>query len=281
MNDFIKSHLEPVIRRYDAQLVSMWCDMYSGHSIGDNIKYFARNSKMILFVIDWENDEDLRQSWDLFYDLVEKSRIVLLSTFKNLKKVDHPQIRALAKGGQSITFPKMLFSEKLVYSLSLGVAPHAQPSEVEHLRLVDTVVHKDMLVYIVYEEEDRDLVLTEIFTIMTKIDISYIHEEDFCPGHPRLANIQSAIERADHTLLVLSSESVNDEELGCIFRLTHEKSLRENTNYLIVITKGQLDISLVENESLRSYLKSRVCLDVDNISESKLYMDLQMISLEG
>ena len=115
---------------------------------------------------------------------------------------------------------------------------------------------------------------------MNNLNISYTHEEDFCPGQPRLANIQSAIARTDHTLMFLSRESMDDEELHCVFRLTHEKSLRENTNYLIVVTRGQLDISLLENESLRSYFKSRVCFDIDNISETKLQEALQMMSLE-
>ena len=280
LNDFVETHLEPLIKRYDVQSILMWRDMHAGFSIGNNIRHFSKNSKKILFIIDWEDDEDMKQSWDMCYDHVENARMVLLSKSRNLKEIDNLQIRALAKRGQCIMYQKRLFSQRLVYSLSLKVKPQSEPDREDLLGLECVVVHREMLVYIVYEEEDRDLVETEMFTKLNNLNISYTHEEDFCPGQPRLANIQSAIERTDHTLMFLSRENMDDEDLHCVFRLTHEKSLRENTNYLIVVTRGQLDISLLENESLRSYLKSRVCLDIDNISEARLCKALQMVSLE-
>ena len=153
LNDFVETHLEPIIKRYDVQSILMWRDMYAGHSIRDNIRHFTRNSKKILFIIDWGDEEDMRQAWDMCYDHVENDRIVLLSKSKNLKEIDNLQIRALAKRGQCIMYQKRLFSQKLVYSLSLRMKPQAEPDAEDLLSLEGIVVHREMLVYIVYEDE--------------------------------------------------------------------------------------------------------------------------------
>ena len=122
--EFVENEIMPIIEKYEnVKAIYMWRDMYAGHSITGNVKYFANKSAKVLYVTDIEKGKESKQYIDLTWIaceyLLEKNRVsdvILLSKAKNVKGFEQRMVRAFTKRRQHIIYGKTFFVQSLVYS---------------------------------------------------------------------------------------------------------------------------------------------------------------------
>ena len=285
---FVEKEIKPVIERDEnIKLIYIWSAMCAGHSIAENVRYFSKLSSKILYIIDWENREEIKSyielTWVACQDMLENGRasdLILLSKNIHLMDDEHHQIQAFAKTGQHIIHEKKLFVQTLACRLFTGKNYQISNERTDCVALNNEAEFRNVpiSVFLIYAEEDREYVINDVLPIMDKIQVVCIHEDDFYPGKPRLESIHSTMESVDHLLMVISQANVNDQELGHVFRLAFDRSITMRTNYLLVVRKGGL--GGVDDKSLDSYLKSYVCMDTNEVLETKLCEAIKMTRLE-
>ena len=298
MAHFVKSEVLQIIQDYQhAKTIDMWKDMYAGHSIQDNLNYFATHSKKLLYIIDPENtgqiNEFLELTWDTCSSFIRGGRtsdVILLLKSKNLRSISHADIRKFAKRGTTVVYEARLFSHTLVYNLSLQKNLPKQ-EERSVIYTVPCSLRNDtkmicdttqVLLFIAYKDEDIEIVTRRILPIMNTAHLSFTTKETFHPGRHLLESVHLAIEQNKHTLILFTPNSVNDEELGHIFKLAFHRSVQGHTNHLIVLTSGLIHLKSVQDEYIHSYLKAYDVINVDDEinCETKLCKAIDMFVLK-
>ena len=297
MTSFVQRQVLEIIHDYEHAIkIDMWKDMYAGHSIHDNLNYFARHSKKMLYILDPKNSEQIKEflelTWETSSSFIKNGRasdVVLVLTSRNLQSIKHADIRKFAKRGTTLINQTRLFSKTLVYNLSL----QKRSSKQEDRSMIYTIPCQlrnnakmscgatQVPIYIAYTEEDSETITRRLLPIMNTIDVVLTTKENFHPGRHLLESVHLAIEQNKHTFILFTPNSVNDEELGHIFKLALHRSVHEHSNHLIIFTYGSIDLNSVQDEYLRSYLKTYDIISVDDQAnfETKLSKAIDMFML--
>ena len=280
MGSFIKREVLEIIHGYKhAKTIDMWKDMYAGHSIHDNLNYFAKHTKKILYVIDPKKtdlmNEFLELTWETSGILIKNGRasdVVLLLKSRNIQSIKHADIRKFAKRGTTLVSQTRLFSKTLLYNLSLQKRLSLQEKRSVIYTIPCQIRNNAKLscdttqvpIYIAYSEEDSEIITRRILPMMNTIHVVLTMKENFHPGRHLLESVHLAIEQNEHTLILFTPGSINDEELGHIFKLALHRSVHEHSNHLIVFTSGAIESNSIQDEYLRSYLKTYDTISVDD-----------------
>lgn len=84
---------------------------------------------------------------------------------------------------------------------------------------------------------------------------------DFIPGEPIQDNMVHCVSSCRYVILILSAAFLANEWSLFVLRIAYERTLRENSNSLIVITTEDLVPSSIEDEDLSLFLKTHAYLE--------------------
>ena len=311
ITDWVMNNIVYVLESNDYGFVvcDMARDFVIGFSVQENLTRMIRHSKRIIFCLseDWEQtDENIKLAWNIALEKIKETRsnyaIIVSHGLESSNFTDRELLR-LMKRGRHIDSSKRLFIEKVIYSMprkehraqnhgrdddiALSTYGRRIPQsfiEIEENNLSETErlspgrpMHR-CHAYISYCDADTDYAVHHLSPVLeSRGYILCIPDRDFMPGPPKEANILAAINASSRTLFILSNSHIVDEWSLFAFRNAYEKSLREKTNHLLVITRDGLDKDDLDEE-IRHYLRTNASLAVnDRWFQQKLFNGLPLL----
>ncbi|KAK8736268.1 hypothetical protein OTU49_004904 [Cherax quadricarinatus] len=117
--------------------------------------------------------------------------------------------------------------------------------------------------FISYSNKDEEFVNSVLVPGLESGDPKYkvcLHYRDWVPGEYIQDQIDQSIEASRRTIVILSSNSVENVWGQLQFKTAHSKALKEKTNKIIVIVFGEVPPDSELDEELRLYLSTRTYL---------------------
>ncbi|KAG7174381.1 protein toll-like [Homarus americanus] len=117
--------------------------------------------------------------------------------------------------------------------------------------------------FISYSNKDEDFVNTKLVPGLESGDPKYricLHYRDWVPGEFIQNQIDQSIEASRRTIVILSSNFIENVWGHLEFKTAHSKALKDKTNRIIVIVYGELPPESELDEELKLYLSTRTYL---------------------
>ncbi|KAL3846855.1 hypothetical protein ACJMK2_017809 [Sinanodonta woodiana] len=260
---------------YNYRVCDMARDFVVGFTFQENLNQVARHSKRMILIIseDWNTDyETFKVAWNIAQEKIKESKsnfgIIIIHGVTSKQIKDKVLLRFM-KRGRCIESRHGLFVEKILYSMPMK-DNNTQKRKPNTKSLIQRefsinegqVDEKKIHVYVSYSDQDLEFVTKELAPDLEKRGYRLcLPDRDFIPGASKEDNILKAIDVSLRTVFVLSGSHIQDEWSLFTFITACEKSLREKTNYLIVIVRENVDLDTMDEE-VKQYLKTNISLQV-------------------
>lgn len=292
---------------YHFVVCDMVRDFIVGYSFQENLSRTVRHSKRMIFCLshDWQSPvESFTIAWRIAQEKIKETKShygIIVSHEMKANEIEDKDLRRFIERGRFVDSTDKLFRNKIVYYMPHTQKPHSEGIQCLHFRRNSEYISRCFInsycqvesevasnsvidiganthVFISYHDNDFQYVLKELLPLCNEKGFTYcIADRDFVPGASIDENILNAIERSHRTILILSPSHIENEWSLFTFRTAFQKSLRENSNHLLVLIKEEVeDMNL--DEEIRHYLKSYICLNAnDRWFQKKLFNGLPLL----
>ncbi|KAL3846854.1 hypothetical protein ACJMK2_017808 [Sinanodonta woodiana] len=279
LTDWVMNHIVDILERgnYNYIVCDMTRDFVIGFTFQENLNQVARHSKRMILIIseDWNtDDETFKVAWNIAQEKIKESKsnfgIIIIHGVTSTQIKDKALLKFM-KRGRCIESRHGLFVEKIIYLMPMKDI-HKQKRKPNTKSLIqrefsikeDPVDDKKIHAFVSYSDQDLEFVTKELAPELQRRGYRLcLPDRDFIPGASKEENILKAIHVSLRTVFVLSGSHIQDEWSLFTFRTASEKSLREKTNYLIVIVRENVDLETMDEE-IKQYLKTNISLQVND-----------------
>ncbi|KAL3847370.1 hypothetical protein ACJMK2_018285 [Sinanodonta woodiana] len=275
--DWVMDHIVNVLegKSCNFHICDMTRDFVIGFTFQENLNQVVRHSKRMILLIseDWKtDDETFKVAWNIAQEKIKESKSnfgIIISHGVTSTQIKDKALLRFIQRGRYIDSKHKLFVEKILYYMPLK-DEHIQERKPNIRSLIrrEFSIHEEILDYnkihafISYSDEDQEFVTNELAPELEKSGYNLcLPDRDFIPGASKEENILKAIDVSLRTIFVLSGSHIKDEWSLFTFIAACEKTLREKTNYLIVIMREDVDLSTMDEE-VKHYLKMYISLRV-------------------
>ncbi|XP_061184974.1 toll-like receptor 6 [Saccostrea echinata] len=251
-------------------------DFIPGYSIQDNFESIVKNSKRMILVLSPEilADQLLKLVWSEAQEKIKELRsnyVVMVYYNLNANDIMNEDMLRYINHSKTMTSNDRLLRQKLLYCMPViyeNTDEEDQRLEIRHCvkKMYGDEIGKQVLferhVFISYSNAEIRCLLDEIKPLLE--DKGYtlcLPDRDFIPGAPQEENILKAIDTCLHTIFILSGNHLQDEWSIFTFRTAWEKSLRNKSNYLIVILSEDVELDDMDDE-IKYHVKTHVTLRI-------------------
>ncbi|XP_062575134.1 uncharacterized protein LOC134237068 [Saccostrea cucullata] len=273
--------MENIVDPLEAQkthfvVCEMMRDFIPGFSIQDNFESIVKNSKRMILVLSPEilGDPLLKLIWSQAQEKIKELRsnyVIMVYYNLNAKDITNEDMLRYVKHNKTMTSSDRLLRQKLLYCMPViceDTVGEDQRLQIKHCvkKMYSEEIGKLVLferhVFISYSIAEIRCLLDDIIPLLE--DSGYIlclPDRDFVPGASQEENILRAIDTCLHTIFFLSSDHLQDEWSIFTFRTAWEKSLRNKSNYLIVILSEDVELDDMDDE-IRYHVETHVTLQI-------------------
>ncbi|KAK3607111.1 hypothetical protein CHS0354_014261 [Potamilus streckersoni] len=279
LTDWVMDHIVNVLegRNYNFHICDMDRDFVIGFTFQENLNQVVRHSKRMIVLIseDWKtDDETFKVAWNIAQEKIKESKSnfgIIISHGVTSKEIKDKALLRFMQRGRYIDSKHKLFVEKILYSMPIK-DEHVQERKPNTRSLIqrEFSIHEKEVddnrihAFLSYSDVDQEFVTNELAPELEKIGYSLcLPDRDFIPGASKEENILKAIDVSLRTVFVLSGSHIKDEWSLFTFITACEKTLREKTNYLIVIVREDVDLATMDEE-VKHYLKTYISLHVND-----------------
>ncbi|KAK3608674.1 hypothetical protein CHS0354_014382 [Potamilus streckersoni] len=280
LTDWVMDHLVVILegRDYNFRVCNMARDFVVGFSFQENLNLVVHHSKRIIILIseDWKTDNEIfKVAWNIAKEKIKESKSnfgIIITHGVTQKQLTDKVLLRFMKRGRYIDSKKMLFLEKILYSMPIkdkGKRQARKPN-IRSLIQKEFSIREDRIednrdqAFISYSDQDLNFLLMELLPKLEKLRYRLrLPDRDFIPGASQQDNILNAMDGAMRTVLVLSGSHIKDEWSLFTFRAAREKSLREKTNHLIIIVRDNVDLTLMD-EDVKHYIRTYISLHAND-----------------
>ncbi|XP_060068915.1 protein toll-like [Ylistrum balloti] len=252
-------------------------DFVAGFSYQENIVSIVRKSKRMILVLSDEMTDThdmFKVAWREAQLKIKEKRtnyVIVIGHNRSRKKLTNKDLKRYLKRGRFVHTGESLFHEKILYSMpnykhtaDNGVVrglPDIRKC-IQNTYDADDKEEIEFDAFLAYGETDRNFAVNDLRIDLEKNGYTLIiPDRDFPPGASKEENVLLAVSSCHHTLFIVSGEHLEDEWSLFTFRSASEKSLRNKSNHLILLSAQKEDINIVDEE-VRYHLKTQVSLDV-------------------
>ncbi|KAL3846848.1 hypothetical protein ACJMK2_017802 [Sinanodonta woodiana] len=277
LTDWVMNQIVDILEggNYNFRVCDMARDFVIGFTFQENLNQVARHSKRMILLIsnDWKtDDETFKVAWNIAQEKIKEYKsnfgIIIIHGVTSKQIKDKALLRFI-KRGRCIESRHRLFMEKILYSMPVrdtyrqNKKPNAKSLIQREFSIKeDPVADKRIHAYVSYSDQDLDFVTKELAPELERRGYRLcLPDRDFIPGASKEENILKAIDVSLRTVFVLSGSHIQDEWSLFTFITACEKSLREKTNYLIVIVRENVDLATMD-EQVKHYLRTYISLHV-------------------
>ncbi|OWF53602.1 Protein toll [Mizuhopecten yessoensis] len=256
-------------------------DFVAGFSYQENIVSIVRRSKrMILILSDEMTDthDMFKVAWREAQLKIKEKRtnyVIVIGHNTPRKKLTNKELKRYLKRGRFVHTGEALLREKILYSMP-NYKYTADNGGVRGLPNIRKCIQntydtddkgEDEIqfdAFLAYGDTDRKFAVNALRADLEKNGYTLIiPDRDFPPGASKEENILEAVSRCHHTLFILSGEHLEDEWSLFTFRSAIEKSLRNKSNHLILLSALKEDMIIVDEE-VKYHMKTQVGLDINS-----------------
>ncbi|XP_033760840.1 protein toll-like [Pecten maximus] len=254
-------------------------DFVAGFSYQENIVSIVRRSKRMILVLSDEMTDThdmFKVAWREAQEKIKEKRtnyVIVIGHNRPQKKLTNKDLKRYLKRGRYVHTGESLFHEKILYSMP-NYKYNVDNEGVRGLPDIRQCIQKtydaeDKMeiqfdAFLAYGEADRDFAVNELRNDLEKNGYTLIiPDRDFPPGASKEENVLQAVSSCHHTLFIVSGEHLEDEWSLFTFRSASEKSLRNKSNHLILVSAHKEDIVIVDEE-VRYHMKTQVGLDINS-----------------
>ncbi|KAL3846851.1 hypothetical protein ACJMK2_017805 [Sinanodonta woodiana] len=277
LTDWVMNQIVDILEggNYNYRVCDMTRDFVIGFTFQENLNQISRHSKRMILIIseDWSTEDDIfKVAWNVAQEKIKISKsnfgIIIIHGVTS-KQIKDKELLRFMKRGRCIESRHRLFVEKILYSMPMKdtYRQKRKPNtksliqrefSINEGQIDDKTIHA----YMSYSDQDLEFVTKELAPELEKKGYRlFLSDRDFIPGASKEENILKAINVSLRTVFVLSGSHIQDEWSLFAFITASEKSLREKTNYLIVIVRENVDLSTIDEE-VKHYLKTNISLHV-------------------
>ncbi|KAL3846852.1 hypothetical protein ACJMK2_017806 [Sinanodonta woodiana] len=277
LTDWVMNHIVDILEggNYNYRVCDMARDFVVGFTFQENLNQVARHSKRMILIISEDfntDDETVKVAWNIAQEKIKESKsnfgIIIIDGLTSKQIKDKALLRFI-KSGRCIESRHRLFVEKILYSMPMTdtYRQKRKPNtkslmQREFSRNEGQMDDKNTHAYISHSYQDLKFVRKELAPELERRGYRLcLSERDFIPGASKEENILTAIYASLRTIFVLSGSHIQDEWSIFTFITACEKSIREKTNYLIVIVRENVDLATMDEE-VKHYLKTYISLHV-------------------
>ncbi|KAK3610830.1 hypothetical protein CHS0354_007207 [Potamilus streckersoni] len=277
LTDWVMNHIVDILEggNYNFRVCDMARDFVIGFTFQENLNQVARHSKRMILLIseDWKtDDETFKVAWNIAQEKIKESKSnfgIIIIHGVTAKQIKDKALLRFIKRGRCIESRHRLFVEKIIYSMPIKDI-YRQKRKPNTKSLIQRefsinegqVDDKRIHAYVSYSDQDLEFVTRELAPELERRGYRLcLPDRDFIPGASKEENILKAIDVSLRTVFVLSDSHIKDEWSLFTFITACEKSLREKTNYLIVIVRENVDLATMD-EQVKHYLKTYISLNM-------------------
>ena len=269
---WILDNLVQYLERNRLSVITSSRNSILGYTYNDNIKRMIEITKRVIICIETSDDfqtDWFCTSWTLSKNKIKSAKtnyVVLFHHGKCRLQIRDNELKRYVRRGRLIKSSESIPFQRMLYFMPVpGKTKHhlvRAPERPTANPLCETKIKWS--VFISYDTDDLRYVRYQLVPLLEQSGlILHIPDRDFDAGVPNEENFVKAVDGSKYTLFIVTKEGFSDEWRQFVFNIAREKSVAENSNRLIAVLKGPLDVDQLP-EDLMMYVKTYTCCSTDD-----------------